>query len=425
MKKIICSRTLPLILFTLLLPALITAQVIQLTGVNKSVDYKKLVLIDDVVNDYISKNWLTGAVSIVIKDNQIVQYKGYGYADLATKKPMKKDNLFRIMSQSKAITSVGIMILYEQGKLLLDEPISHFIPEFKNPVVLSTFNDADTTYTSVPANREITFHDLLTHTSGLDYTDIGSSKVQAIYSKNNIPSGLGYFKANLLERMKALGKLPLSFQPGEKWQYGLNSDLLGCLIEVISGINLEDFLSKNIFEPLGMKDTYFNVPAAKANRLASVYTEDKLKNIIPWSHTFRNIDPDYPLMNTNYFSGGAGLTSTAFDYAVFMQMLLNNGLYNGHQILSKRSVEMMTANQIKEGIFGDDYMGLGFNVTSAKSAAKGPRYEGSFAWGGYYGTTYWADPEANLVCLFLTQQNPNSHGDVQAKFEAIVYSSLK
>jgi CubicO group peptidase (beta-lactamase class C family) len=409
----------------MLLPALVHAQVIQLNSTNNSVDYNKLSRIDNVVNDYINKNWLTGAVSIVIKDNQVVQYKGYGYADVDSKKPMQKDQIFRIMSQTKAITSVGIMILYEQGKLLLDEPISDFIPEFKNPVVLDKFNDADTTYTTVPANREITFRDLLTHTSGLDYTDIGSSKVQAIYTKNHIPSGLGYFEASLLEKMKALGKLPLTFQPGEKWQYGLNTDLLGCLIEVISGMNLEEFLSKNIFEPLGMKDTYFNVPASKASRMATVYTQDSLNHVIKWNHSFRHIDPDYPLMNKHYFSGGAGLSSTAFDYAVFMQMMLNGGVYNSHRILSKRTVEMMISGQLKEGLFGDDNMGLGFGITLERSAAKGPRNEGSFAWGGYYGTTYWADPKAHLVCLFMTQQNPNSHGDVEAKFEAIVYSSLK
>jgi CubicO group peptidase (beta-lactamase class C family) len=401
------------------------AQVIQANIKNKSVDYDKLAKIDGLVNEYISKNWLTGAVSIVIKDNQLVQYKGYGYADAATKKPMKPDAIFRIMSQSKAITSIGIMILYEQGKLLLDQPISDFIPEFKHPVVLDKFNDADTTYTTVPAKSEISFRQLLTHTSGLDYTDIGSSKVAAIYAKNHIPSGLGYFDANLLERMKALGKLPLSFQPGEKWQYGLNSDLLGCLIEVISGMNLEDFLQKNLFGPLGMKDTYFNVPASKADRIATVYTEDSLGNIIPWSHQFRHIDPDYPIMKKHYFSGGAGLSSTAFDYAIFMQMLLNGGKYNGHRILSKRTVEMITSGQLKDGLFGDDNMGLGFGITSEKTAAKGPRNAGSFSWGGYYGTTYWADPKAHLVCLFLTQQNPNSHGDLEAKFEAMVYSSLE
>jgi len=409
----------------ILIPSLAATQVIQTNTKSSTVDYVKLARIDDLVNEYIANNWLTGAVTIVVQDNKLIQYKGYGYADVETKKPMKNDVIFRIMSQTKAITSVGIMILYEQGKLLLDEPVSDFIPEFKNPVVLDKFNDTDTTYTTVPAKREITFRDLLTHTSGLDYTDIGSSKVMAIYSKNHIPSGLGYFDASLLDRMKALGKLPLSFQPGERWQYGLNSDLLGCLIEVISGMNLEDFLTKNIFDPLGMKDTYFNVPASKANRLATVYTEDSLHHKIKWSHTFRHIDPDYPLMDKHYFSGGAGLTSTAFDYAVFMQMLLNGGIYNGHRILAKRTVEMMTSGQLAPGLFGDDNFGLGFDITSDKSAAKGPRYAGSFSWGGYYGTTYWADPKAHLVCLFMTQQNPNTHSDVEAKFEAMVYSSLK
>lgn len=424
MKKFISPRIV-FIAVVFLLPILVAAQVIQTNTKNNTVDYEKLAKIDGLVNEYIAKNWLTGAVSIVIKDNQVVQYKGYGYADAESKKPMKNDAIFRIMSQTKAITSVGIMILYEQGKLLLDEPISDFIPEFNNPVVLDKFNETDSSYTTVPAKRKITFRHLLTHTSGLDYTDIGSSKVKAIYTKNHIPSGLGYFDASLLERMKALGKLPLTFQPGEKWQYGLNSDLLGCLIEVISGMNLEDFLRKNIFEPLGMKDTYFNLPASKADRLATVYTEDDQHRIIKWDHDFRHIDPDYPLMKKSYFSGGAGLSSTAFDYAIFMQMLLNGGRYNGHQILSKRSVEMMTSGQLDPGIFGDDNFGLGFGIVSEKSAAKGPRNKGSFSWGGYYGTTFWADPKANLVCLFMTQQNPNSHGDVEAKFEALVYSSLK
>ena len=419
------SRKFILALFLFLAPVFLIAQTLTTSNNHKNIDYKKLALIDGVVNDYVAKNQLAGAVTIVIKDNMIVQHKGYGYADLESKKPMPADAMFRIMSQTKAITSVGIMILYEQGKLLLDEPVHHFIPEFKNPVVLDQFNDADTTYTTIPAKREITFRDLLTHTSGIDYSDIGSTKVKAIYAKHGIPSGLGNFNESLLDKMKALGRLPLSFHPGERWQYGLNTDLLGCLIEVISGQNLEDFFNANIFEPLGMKDTYFNVPAAKGNRLATVYTEDSLQRLIKWADDFRNINPAYPLMKKTYFSGGAGLSSTALDYAIFMQMLLNDGTYNGKKILSKRSVEMMTSNQVKAGQFGDDQMGLGFGITSAISAAKGPRYEGSFAWGGYFGTTYWADPKAGLVCLFLTQQTPNSHGEVAQKFEALVYSSLK
>jgi CubicO group peptidase (beta-lactamase class C family) len=403
------------------------AQVIQTNEkTNTNLDMQRLARIDDLVNGYISKKWLTGAVTLVIQNNQLVQYKGYGVADTDTKKPMAKDDIFRIMSQTKAITSAGILILFEQGKLLLDEPIADFIPAFKNPVVLDKFEKADSTYSTVPAKRDITFRDLLTHTSGIDYAGIGTAEMKAIYAKAGVPSGLGFFKADLLEKMNVLAKMPLKAQPGEKFLYGLNTDLLGCLIEVISGTNLDNFFKKNIFEPLGMKDTYFNVPAEKAGRMAGVYTEDDKHTVIKWSHEFRNIDPDYPLMNKNYFSGGAGLSSTAFDYAIFLQMLLNGGKYNGHQVLSPRTVELMTSGQLDFtiGANGNNF-GLGFEITSEKAAARLPRNKGSFAWGGYYGTTYWADPKAKLVCLFLTQQSPNSHGDLAAKFETIVYSSLK
>lgn len=401
------------------------AQVINTTVKgNPDVDYTRLGRIDSIINSHIDKNEINGVVTLIIKDNQLVQWKGYGYADRESKKPMAKDAIFRIMSQSKAVTAVGIMILYEQGKFYLDEPIGDFIPEFKNQRVLDKFNPADSSYTTVPAKRNITFRDILTHSSGLDYTDIGTLAGNAIYTKAKIPSGLGYFEASLLDRMKALGKLPLIFQPGEKWQYSLGSDLLGCLIEVISGQNLEDFLHDNIFKPLGMKDTYFNVPQSKAGRLATVYTEDSLHHVIKWSHTFRHIDPDYPLIKKNYFSGGAGLSSTAMDYAIFMQMMLNGGIYNGHRVLAPRTVQLMTSSQLDYTYNGADNFGLGFGITTAKSAARNPRNEGSFNWGGYYGTSYWADPKAHLVCLIMTQQTPDSHGDFFAKVEDVIYSSL-
>jgi CubicO group peptidase (beta-lactamase class C family) len=419
-------RFVPAAILLLLFPFFINAQTIERNASqNPTVNYERLRRIDTLVNDYINKHWLTGAVTIVVKDNQLIQYKGYGYADIDIKKPMPADAIFRIMSQTKAITSTGILILFEQGKLLLDEPIADFIPEFKNPVVIDKYNAEDTTYTTVPAKRDITFRDLLTHTSGIDYADIGTETGNAIYAKAGIPSGLGYFDASLLDKMKMLAQQPLLFQPGEKWQYGLNTDLLGCLIEVISGMNLEDFLQKNIFEPLGMKDTFFNLPSSKANRLATVYTEDSLHRIIKWSHTFRHIDPDYPTMNKHYFSGGAGLSSTALDYAIFLQMLLNGGIYNGNRILSTRTVEMMTSGQLDFLYNGMDNFGLGFEITSAKSAARSPRNEGSFSWGGYYGTTYWADPKEHLVCLVMTQHTPNTHGEIATKIESLVYASLK
>ena len=420
MKKLLSSF---LVFFTL---QTVLAQTLSPTIVkHKGIYYERLAQVDTLLRQYVNKNWLVGAVVIVVKDNQVAYYKGHGYSDLAAKKPMKVDAIFRIMSQTKAITSLGIMQLFEQGKLNLDQNISEFIPEFKNPNLVKTFNAKDSSYTTTPAKREITFRDLLTHTSGIDYAAIGTDTMQAIYAKNNIPSGLGYLNENLLSKMKALGKLPLLHNPGERFTYGLNTDLLGCLIEIISGESLETYCHKHIFEPLGMKDTYFNVPATKAARLASVYTEDKEQKIIEWSPSFRDIDPKYPLIPKSYFSGGAGLSSTAFDYSIFLQMLLNGGRYNNKQILGRRTVELMLSPQLADNLFGDDNFSLGFGLTSKKSANLKMLNEGSFAWGGYYGTTYWADPKEKMVCLIMTQQTPNSHWDYADKITNIIYGSLK
>ena len=420
MKKLIFS----LVFLAVLHPAL--AQTLSPTVVkHPGIFYDRLSGVDSLLKDYTQKNWLAGAVVLIVKDNQLAYYKGHGYADIASKKPMQADAIFRIMSQTKAITSLGIMQLFEQGKLGLDQRISDFIAEFKFPRVLSSFNAADSSYTSIPAKREITFRDLLTHTSGIDYAAIGNDTMKAIYHKNNIPSGLGYFNENLLSRMKALGKLPLIHQPGARFTYGLNTDLLGCLIEIISGETLESYCHKNIFEPLGMKDTYFNLPAAKSARLASVYTEDNDRNIIEWSPTFRNIDPQYPLIQKTYFSGGAGLSSTAYDYAIFLQMLLNGGRYNGKQILGRRTTELMLSPQLAEHVFRDDNFSLGFAITSAKSANLKMPNKGSFSWGGYYGTSYWADPTEKMICLIMTQHTPNSHYDYAEKLTNIIYGSLK
>lgn len=392
---------------------------------HNGIHYERLAQIDTLLKHYEEKNWLVGAVVIIVKDNQLVYYKGSGYSDLSNKKPMQADAIFRIMSQTKAIISLGIMQLFERGKLGLDQNVSDFIPEFKNPKLVKTFNPLDSSFTSTPAKREITIRDLLTHTSGIDYPAIGSDTMQAIYAKNNIPSGLGYINEDLLSKMKTLGSLPLLHNPGERFTYGLNSDILGCLIEIISGESLETYCHKHIFEPLGMKDSYFNVPATKANRLATVYTEDNNQKIIEWSSTFRNIDPKYPLIPKSYFSGGAGLSSTAFDYSIFLQMLLNGGSYNGKQILGRRTVELMLSPQLADNLFGDDNFSLGFALTSKKSANLNMRNEGSFAWGGYYGTIYWADPKEKLVCLIMTQHTPNSHWDYNDKITNIIYGSLK
>jgi CubicO group peptidase (beta-lactamase class C family) len=402
------------------------AQTLSPTIVKHSgIHYERLAQIDTLLKQYEDKNWLAGAVIIIVKDNQVAYYKGSGYSNIAAKKPMQADAIFRIASQTKAITSLGIMQLFEQGKLNLDQNISDFIPEFKNPKLIKSFNPLDSGFTTTPAKREITIRDLLTHTSGVDYSDIGNDTMQAVYAKHHIPLGLGYINENLLSKIKTLGTLPLLHNPGERFTYGLNTDILGCLIEIISGESLETYCNKNIFEPLGMKDTYFNVPATKAARLATVYTEDKDQKIMEWSPTFRNIDPRYPLIPKSYFSGGAGLSSTAFDYAVFLQMLLNKGSYNGKQILGRRTVELMLSPQLADNVFGEDNFCLGFALASKRSSNLKMMNEGSFAWGGYFGTTYWADPKEKLVCLIMTQQTPNTHFDYGDKITNIIYGSLK
>ncbi len=411
------------LLLLFLLPLSLAAQVLS-PAVQPTADFdqKKLEAVDALIKSYVEKNHLVGAVTLVVKNNQLVHYKGHGYADLATKKPMLADAIFRIMSQTKAITSLGILQLFEQGKLRLDQPISDFLPSFKSPRVLKEFNAADTSYTSEPAKREITFRDLLTHSSGLDYAGIGSDKMKAIYAKAGVPSGLGDNGMTLLQAITKLGTLPLIHNPGEKFTYGLNTDVLGCLIEVISGETLDAYFTKHIFLPLGMKDTYFNVPAEKGSRLPSVYTENEQNKIIPWSPTFRGINPNYPLFKKTFFSGGAGLSSTAFDYAIFLQCILNGGKYNGQQIIGRRTAELMISPNFP---LGDDSYGLGFQITGERTANRKMRNKGSFSWGGYYGTIYWADPKEKMIVLIMTQHTPNSHGALQEKVENMIYGALR
>jgi CubicO group peptidase (beta-lactamase class C family) len=423
MKKLFIS------LFSFIIILSVTAQSSLILSTTLNVEgsrmsSERLSRIDKTVQEYINQKWLVGAVAIVYRNGNLAYYKAFGKDDVDKNTPMQKDEIFRIASQTKAIASTAILMLYEQGKLLLDDPVSKYIPEFKKQTVLEKFNATDTTYTTVPAKREITIRDLLTHTSGIGYAGIGTPEMNAIYAKNKIPSGLGVIDANLLDRMKVLATLPLQFQPGEKWMYGLNIDLIGCLVEVISGTDLETFIRKNICEPLAMNHTYFNLPKDKFNRLSTVYTEDASHNIIKWDAHHFGIDPDYPKVKKHYFSGGAGLSSTAYDYAIFLQMIMNGGIYNGHRILSKTTVDMMLSNQIGDVPFEDNKFGLGFEIVTAKGAIKGPWSEGSFAWGGFFGTTYWADPKEHLVCLFMTQQTPNSHSEISEKFKVLVYSAI-
>lgn len=383
----------------------------------------RLQRMDAVINDYIAKGRQAGVSVLIARHGKIVAYKAYGQDDVAAKTPLKRDAIVRIASQTKAITSIGAMLLFEEGKFLLDDPVSKYIPAFRSPKVLDKFNEKDTTFTTVPAKREITIRQLLTHTSGIGYPVIGSKEMNAIYAKYKIPSGIGTPDRKLDEAMAALAALPLSHQPGERWTYGLSVDLLGRLIEVWSGQPLDQFLRTRLFEPLGMNDTYFYLPAAKQNRLAALYTEDSTMAL--QRQTARlGASPDFPNVNGTYFSGGAGLSSTLFDYAVFLQMLLNGGEYNGKRLLSPTTVRLITTNQIGELNQGLNKFGLGFAITSERSAARMPVSQGSFDWGGIFGTTYWVDPKEDIIALIYTQKFPNSYGDLTDKFKVLVYQAI-
>ncbi|MGD0755464.1 MAG: serine hydrolase domain-containing protein [Bacteroidales bacterium] len=397
-----------------------TSELKEAPPLSVRVSEDRLIRIDKMLQQSIDSGWIAGAVGFIARDGKIIYDKSFGVNNIEAKTLMHKDDIFRIASQTKAITSVAVMMLFEEGKFLLDDPISKYIPEFANPRVLDKFNEKDTTYTTVQANREITIRDLLTHTSGIDYAGIGSANMRAIYAKSAIPGGFGSDKMVLGEKIRALGKLPLVHQPGEKFTYGLNVDVLGYLVEVLSGESLDHYFHKHIFEPLGMNDTYFYVPQSKSDRLVKVITEDKNHHLINAREEFVN----YPLVKGTYFSGGAGLSSTIKDYATFLQMMLNKGEYNGKRLLARRTVELMTCNQIGDLNLGRDKFGLGFEITTASGQAKLGISEGSFAWGGYFSTIYWADPKERLVCLLFTQQSPLSHSEIGDKFKAMVYQAL-
>lgn len=388
---------------------------------------ERLGRIDKVIQQYIDSGWIKGAVGFIAHDGAIVYDKAFGINNVQTGSKLKTDDIFRIASQTKAITSVAVMTLFEEGKFLLDDPISKYIPAFAHPQVLDTFNEKDSSYTTKPATREITIRDLLTHTSGIDYAQIGSPKMKAIYAKANIEAGFVDQKKLLATDIDKLGRLPLAANPGEKFIYSLSVDVLGRLVEVVSGMSLSEYFQKRIFEPLGMNDTYFDLPPSKANRLVVTYTVNpKTQQLVPWSdNTFPGVDINYPLKKYGYYAGGAGLVSTIKDYATFLQMLLNGGTYNNKRILSRHSVAMMTESQLGNIPFGDDTFGLGFQITTAKGSRKLGVSEGSFAWGGFFSTQYWADPKEKIVALIFMQQSPLPHGDIHDKFKALVYQALQ
>jgi CubicO group peptidase (beta-lactamase class C family) len=387
----------------------------------------RLKRIDENAAAWINAGKTNGCVVLISRNGKIVYNKAYGFNDPEKKEPMRTDHIFRIASQTKAITSVAVMMLYEEGKFLLDEPVSKYIPEIDGQQVLSTFNKADSSYTTVPAKSAVTIRQLLTHTSGIGYAQIGSEEANAIFAKAGVTAGLGLERGRLLATdMKKLCKLPLLHQPGEKWTYGLNTDLLGYLVEVVSGMSLDRFFRERIFEPLGMNDTYFYLPREKYNRLATLFDEKdgKLEKAPARIEQNGIFITDYPRIEGTYFSGGGGLSSTTLDYAIFLQMMLNDGELNGVRLLSRNTVRMMTMNQIGDVNFGDNKFGLGFGITTEKGSAVLPTPEGVFEWAGAFSTTYWADPKEKLIGIIYRQMWHNSNYDAADKFKVLTYQAI-
>lgn len=389
----------------------------------QGISAERLNRIDGYLNDLVSRNQIPGAVALLVRNGKIVYEKPFGYADLENKTPLKADNIFRIASQSKAITSLAVMMLWEEGKFLLDEPVSKYIPEFKDPKVLISFNEKDSTYTAEPAKSEITIRQLLTHSSGIDYAAIGTKEFKAIYAKAGIPSGIGVSNVSTVlgDKIKMLAKLPLKNQPGEKWLYGLNSDVLGYLIEVLSGMTFDEFLKQRIFKPLGMNDTYFYLPKEKQNRLVALY-ETKNNTLSRPKEIFDKVNPDYPNSGGKYFSGGAGLSSTVEDYAKFLQLFLNKGEYNGVRLLSRKTVELMLTQQLKSPI--TEQFGLGFGLETMENDFRSVVSLGSFTWAGAFNTHYWADPKEKLIGIIFTNMYSSPYWTIGERYRVLVYQAI-
>jgi CubicO group peptidase (beta-lactamase class C family) len=374
-----------------------------------------------VMQQYVDKGKVSGVVVLVVRDGKAAYFKSFGKLDVDRGSPMPPNAIFRIASQSKAVTSVAVMTLVEEGRINLGDPVSKFIPEFKETKVAVPAADKGAPgYAVVPAKREVTIRDLLTHTSGISYGDGPASDLYKtagvqgwFFADKSVPVG---------DCIKKLAKLPFDAQPGEKWVYGFNTDILGYVVEVVSGLSLADYVKKRITDPLEMTDTHFFLPQNKTVRFASVYGAGKDGRIELVEDALESPYLKGPRM---CFSGGAGLLSTAEDYARFLQMLGNGGELDGVRILSPKTVEIMTVNQAGDlyGTRGQGF-GLGFWVTNDLGKTGEMGSIGAFGWGGAYYTTYWVDPAERLVVVFMTQLLPAGGLDLQTKFRTLVYQSI-
>jgi CubicO group peptidase (beta-lactamase class C family) len=383
-----------------------------------------------VMQKALDENEIAGAVTLIARKGKVAHLGTFGLMDIEAKKPMHKDTIFRIASMTKPITSVAVMMLYEEGHFLLNDPVSKYIPEFKNPQVLVLPSSEDTTsapYTTVPAKREITIRDLLTHTSGLTYP--WNKHLGKLYKEAEITGGLLQDDSTIGEKMKKLASLPLLHHPGEAVTYGFSTDVLGYLVEVVSGMPLDEFFRTRIFEPLKMKDAHFFLPKEKVRRLATVYRPVEEGGIepIPEEPIEQGsliYSVDYPYNGPrSYFSGGGGLCSTISDYARLCQMLLNGGELDGVRLLSRKTIELMTVDHVGD-LWKNFGIGLGFGITQDLAEAGQVGSVGAYGWGGFFYTTFGIDPKEQMICIFMSQKYPDGGTTVGTKVGVLAYQAI-
>ena len=403
-----------------------TLQLSEASPESVGMSSERLALIDTMFQQAVDQKKIPGAVALIARRGKIVYFKAFGMADNQSGRSMKKDDIFRIASQTKALTATAVMILWEEGKFRLDDPISNYIPEFKSPKVLKDFNPKDSSFTTTPATSEVTIRQLLTHTSGVGYGMIdGDDRFRKIYQKAGIIDAFTTADVSVADNIKKLVTMPLHFNPGEKFSYSEGLDILAYLVELRSGMPFDKFLKKRIFDPLGMTDTWFYLPDEKASRLVSVQHIENGK-WVRYPKTF--YDTDYPVAGAKkYFAGGAGLSSTAKDYATFLQMYQNGGELNGRRILSRTTITAIMGNQNTK-IWGEDaesYYGLAFGVTTKRGQEKGGSGSaGTFSWGGYFNTQYFADPVEGVTGILMKQTQDTNDDDTGWKFPILVGGAI-
>ncbi len=409
------------------------AQVLQENNPEKAgMNALRLEKLDNFIQKYIDEEKVPGGVFLIARKGNIVYNKSFGFSD-DKNETYKQNDIFRIASMTKAVTTVAIMQLYEQGKLGLDEPVQKYIPVFKEQQVMDSFNKNDSTYTTIPAKHPVTIRHLLTHTSGISYGGFNPGKIQVIYNKFKLNEvGLSHPTWSTEEMANRIAATPLVFQPGEKYMYGLNMDVLGRVIEVVSGVGLDEYFKQNIFEPLGMNDTYFYLPKNKYSRLVPVYNQTK--------EGFKLAEEQSEFGGLNYpktegltnFAGGGGLSSTALDYAKLIQALVNKGKYNGFQLLGRKTIEVITSDQMIElNKKGTGFskspgvtFGLGFSLLTEDAKGRSSKSPGTYEWGGYFNTKFFIDPQEELIFVGMTQIVPFNHGDFWHKMYAIIYGAI-